>query len=456
MTALSWRARIEAARSNRLLQAGTILVGGTAAAQALALLALPVLTRLYSPHDFQVVAVYSAALAILAVACCGRLEIAIPIARRDSEAANLLALAMLFAVATALLATIAILAAGSQIARAIGWDANLSYLWLFPAGILMSGSYAAAQYWATRRRYFRDIARTRVTQVAAGLAVQLGLGAIKVAPLGLLLGSLLMSAAGSFRLWWIALKDDRAAMASVRPARMRAAFRRFRRFPIYSVPEALANTAGVQLPMILIASLVAGPEAGFLFLAMRAVGSPISLVGNAIGQAYLAHASEAQAEGTLAELTTKVVAGLARVGVGPLLFMGLVAPGLFGFAFGREWVRAGELVSWMTAWSIFRLLSSPVSMVMHVRMAQRAMLLLTIFGLVVRLAAVVLAGWFWNSATSETFAVGSGIFYAVCYFVFCAFAGLGARHHWQIIRASVPLTLAAALTAGCLHFMMAS
>ena len=55
-----------------------VLVGGTAFAQAIAVLALPLLTRLYTPDDFSVLAVYAALLGIISVVACLRLEIAIP------------------------------------------------------------------------------------------------------------------------------------------------------------------------------------------------------------------------------------------------------------------------------------------------------------------------------------------------------------------------------------------
>jgi len=71
-----------------------VLVGGTAFAQALTVLALPLVTRLYTPFDFSVLAVFVSILSIISVAACLRLEIAIPLPESDEDAANLLALAL--------------------------------------------------------------------------------------------------------------------------------------------------------------------------------------------------------------------------------------------------------------------------------------------------------------------------------------------------------------------------
>ena len=71
-----------------------LLAGGTAFAQLLALLALPALTRLYTPEDFTVLASYISILALLTVVACLRFEIAIPIPKDKETAVNLLVISI--------------------------------------------------------------------------------------------------------------------------------------------------------------------------------------------------------------------------------------------------------------------------------------------------------------------------------------------------------------------------
>ena len=53
-----------------------VLAGGTAAAQAIVVLVQPVITHLYTPEDFSVLAVYSSILGIVAGVACLRLDVA--------------------------------------------------------------------------------------------------------------------------------------------------------------------------------------------------------------------------------------------------------------------------------------------------------------------------------------------------------------------------------------------
>ena len=71
------------------LKAVSVLVGGTAFAQLVGLICLPLLTRLYSPEEYTILGVYVAIVSILSVIACLRLEIAIPLPENDAEAKSL-------------------------------------------------------------------------------------------------------------------------------------------------------------------------------------------------------------------------------------------------------------------------------------------------------------------------------------------------------------------------------
>ena len=65
------------------LKSISVLVGGTIFAQAITVLSLPILTRLYNPLDFSIFAIYTSLLAVLSAISCLRFEVAIPISRDE-------------------------------------------------------------------------------------------------------------------------------------------------------------------------------------------------------------------------------------------------------------------------------------------------------------------------------------------------------------------------------------
>lgn len=401
-----------------------MLVGGTAFSQAIMLIALPVTTRLYSPEDFSLLAVYAALLAILSVSACLRFDIVIPIPEAEDDAVNVLAVALLLSIIISAALAIPFLIVPEAISNLLNQPGLAPYLWLVPLGVFLNSSYSALQYWATREKKFPAIAKTRIGQSVGGTGAQLTLGWIGMTPLGLILGQMISTGAGVFSLAYSAVSANNKLFSNISLRSMKQQVQRYERFPKYSTFDALVNSSGMQLPLVLIAALAVGPEAGFLILAMRTMQAPVGLVGGAVSQVYLSHASDEYRKGNLPVFTSQMLIGLMKVGVGPLAFMGFFAPVAFALIFGEEWRRSGELVSWMTPWFILQFLGSPISMVMHVRERQRSMLLLTIGGLLLRVG--VISGLaIWNvDFLSESYAMASALYYLAVLIICARTAGV--------------------------------
>ena len=389
-----------------------VLVGGSAFAHAVTAAALPVLSRLYSPSDFSVLAVFSGLLSIVAVAASLRFDIAITLPEHDADAINILALAILSAVVVSLVLAALVYCAPHQITAWLNQPRLVPYLWLLPLGTLLTASYSALQCWFVRERNFSLIAGSRIGQSVASTGAQLAMGAVSLAPVGLLVGYVLNTGAACLVLGYQLLRGTkRALLNGVSWQGMRAMFSAYDRFPRYSTFEALSNSAAVHVPVIMIAALAVGPEAGYLTLAMAVMQAPMSLIGNAIGQVYLSRAPLEYRAGHLANFTAEVFAGLMKAGVGPLLLAGIVSPSAFAIVFGEDWRRAGQLVAWMTPWFVLQFLAVPISMALHITGNQRTALVLQLSGMLLRVAAVLGAATWSAGRISEAYAVSGFIFY---------------------------------------------
>jgi O-antigen/teichoic acid export membrane protein len=411
--AMTLRDRWAALARNRLVRSVGVLVGGTAFAHAITAATLPIVTRLYTPADFSVLAVFASLLSIVSVAACLRFDVAIPIPEHDAEAVNLLALALGCTAIIALVLALALMVAPTGAIALFKQPGLAPWLWLLPFGVVLTGGYSALQMWFVRKKEFGSIARSRVTQSAAASATQVGMGWLHWAPVGLILGQMLNTGAGCIALGYRFVTRERDTLRSVSATRMRSAFAAYDRFPKYSTFEALSNSASIQLPIILIAALAIGPEAGYLVLAMSAMQAPMGLIGTAVSQVYLSRAPEEHRAGRLDSFTADVFGALVKSGVGPLILAGFVAPDLFAFVFGAPWRRAGVLVAWMTPWFIMQFLSVPVSMALHVTGRQRAALALQLFGLTLRVGAVLTAAALGANLISEAYALSGFVFYFV-------------------------------------------
>ncbi|EPF6145963.1 lipopolysaccharide biosynthesis protein [Acinetobacter baumannii] len=412
------------------LKAVSVLVGGTAFAQFLAFLCLPILTRLYSPEDYAVLGIYVAIVSILSVIACLRLEIAIPIPEKDENAKSLLVISL-----TINIILIAILYLLLLLAYPLIKDFHIIqqlsiWIWFVPLGVFLSGLYSALQYWSTRKKRFKDIAQTRMTQALLGNGTSLGLGVFAGGFGGLILGQLFSFGGGVLKLGSSTYKDIKQITKKVA---IRHTLLEYQNFPKYSTLEALANTSAIQLPLIIIASLMIGPEVGYLMLAMKIMTLPMSLLGSTISQVYYAQAAEKKQQGLLKEYTTEIIIQLQRISclipIGSLILYFLIP-----FILGDKWHRTGEIILWMAPWFVFQFVASPISMVMHLQGRQKQMLLLTASGLLLRISAIFSVVSYLGSYLAEAFAISSAIFYIICYLVFCKSIDINLASQFYILR----------------------
>jgi O-antigen/teichoic acid export membrane protein len=391
------------------MRAALTLISGTALAHGLTAAALPILSRMYSPAEFGLLAVFSSLLAIISVVACLRYELAIALPPSDDEALHLLALSMASCLLMSLLMALIVLLAPQWLIALTGQPQLRPYLWLAPLGLLLAGSYSALQFWHVRGKKFTLLARTRVAQSAGSATAQITLGAMGISPLGLLLGYVMNTGIACLALGGALCK----AVPNLSLGRVWRLALSYRRFPLFSSLEALANSAAMQIPVIMIAAIAAPAEAGYLMMAMYVAQAPMSLIGTAISQVYLSRAPEAYREGRLGAFSTDILAGLLKSGCGPLLAAGILSPALFGLVFGAGWERAGWLVSWMTPWFLLQFLAVPLSMALHVTGSQRAAMWLQGGGLLLRVGLVWAAAQWQTAWVAEAYAISGALFYLI-------------------------------------------
>jgi O-antigen/teichoic acid export membrane protein len=277
-----------------------------------------------------------------------------------------------------------------------------------------------------------------------------------MAPAGLLLAQMLNSGVACLTLGYRVVRSERGLRRSVSLRRMRAMFRQYDRFPKFSTLEAVSNAAQGYLPLIMIAALVSGQEAGYLGLAMYAVQAPMSLLGGAVSQVYLSHAAHEHREQRLGTFTTGVFGQLLRIGVGPIIFAGFVASDAFAIIFGQDWRRAGELVVWMTPWFVLQFLSFPLSMALPVTRSQRTSLVLQLGGMLVRVAAVQAAAALMPSRISESYALSGFVAYVAYLAVVLHVVAARKRDVLAEIKRAAPYILAWAAAGALIALVLAA
>lgn len=370
--------------NNRFVRSVLVLVGGTAGAQLLAVLAAPILTRLYSPESFGMLAVFVSVVSLFSVVAGLKYELAIPLPEDERDAAALTILSLILIFAVAVISAFSLYWWGYTLTEAMESPSLADYLWLAPIAVALTGIYNLFTYWAIRLKEFPVIAKTKMRQQVVAIAMQVSI--FKLGGLGLLVGYVAGTGMGVISL---ARKVfGRKSWGSQPIERVGYVLKRYRNFPIFSTWGGFLNTAGAQLPPLLFASMFGAAYAGFYALAHRLVAMPMGLVGQAVGQVFLSDASVQYHSGELASTLNKVHKMLIKLILPPTAFLILFGVPAFSFAFGDDWGMSGEVASWLSLWMLMAFTTSPLSSVFIVAEKQHLGMIMQALLLVLRVTGI--------------------------------------------------------------------
>jgi O-antigen/teichoic acid export membrane protein len=353
---------------NDLVRGALTLVAGTGAAQLIVIAASPILTRIYPVEDYGSFAVVTSVLAIILSVVSLRYEYAIPLPEDDVAAANVLALCVAVTISMSVGSALVLWLMGPVILQWFGAGQIGGSIVFVAVGALGGGIVTAFISWAVRSKNYSEIAANRLTQGVTQAGTQIGLGLLGWGTLGLFFGMIAAAVAGSTRLVRSAWRTDPHSLRSVSITGIRAAAKRYRRFPLFSAPSALINTVGLETPLLLIVLLYGTYVGGQFALAQRVIGLPIALVAAAIGQAYFAEAARRMRErpAELKSLFVRTTRTLALGAIGPFGLAMVLSPLLFGVIFGSNWVDAGVYIAAMAPWYYLQFVTSSTGQTLDV------------------------------------------------------------------------------------------
>ena len=317
------------------------LMTGTTVAQAIPIAISPILTRIYTPEDFGVVALFMALVASFGSLANGRYELAIMLPKKEEDAINLFALSLIITTSVSVFLFIAVLLFNEKITQQLGNREIGFWLYFAPFTVFFVGLYNSLTQYNSRFKNYKDIAKSKVAKAVVLAAVQLGIGFVKQGAAGLVSGQILAQMAANLKL----LKNiaaNRELLAKISLASIKKQAKKYINFPKYSLGGVVAGSLSIHFINILISSFFSVATLGFYALVQRILGLPSSLIGGSVGQVFFQEAAlEKRKFGNALNIYKKTFKKLLAIGV---LFFGVLyftVEDIFTFVFGQQWAVAG-------------------------------------------------------------------------------------------------------------------
>jgi O-antigen/teichoic acid export membrane protein len=374
------------------------MITGTSIAQILPIAIAPILTRLYSPQEFGIFAIYMALVSIISLVSTGRYELAIMLTKKEEESINIVFLSFFIVVLVSLLTLVGLLVIKGHIMYFLGNDEIAIWLLSIPLLVFITGSFQVLKYWVISNKMFKRLAINKVCQSATTAGVQVGGGYLSHGAGGLILGQVMGQGVGTAFLGWKMWKENKSKSVEVRLGTLIKQAKRYKKFPIYSLAADLINLASNQIPNLLLGGFFGLSIVGFFSLTQKVLGSPTSLIAGSILDVFRERASrDYLANGNCLDIYIKTFKSLFLISVIPFIVCFFVAPVLIPFVFGSNWKIAGEYTQILSIMFFFRFISSPLSYVLYVAEKQNYDFIWQIILFVFMLISISI-GWYLNSA----------------------------------------------------------
>lgn len=359
----------------------TQLAVGGILARGISLLTVPIISRIYSPADFGLLAIYVSVIQIILPVFTLRYVFAVPLPRRDVTALNLFALCGVIGLAQTAIITLALLLFGKPFLDLFSAGALAQWWFLIALGALMAGMAELFSAWATRKRAYGRMAANSVSILVIGEGLKIGLGLAGLKPLGLILGQMTGQSGGIISFSRAFMADFKRIPEVVSWKRMRFLARYYSSFPTLRLPSQFLLAFSVQAPLLYTARLYDVAASGQVGLALMTLALPVNVIGQAVGKAYYAEVARIgrSRPHDIYVLSKKVQLRLLALGLPPTLVLLAFGPQIFAFAFGAKWTDAGLYASILAIYMFLQFTSAPLIQLLNVFGRQDIFLFINLF-----------------------------------------------------------------------------
>lgn len=346
------------------------LISGTVIAQAIPLAISPILTRLFSPEDFGLLALYMSIASVLAVIATGRYELAIMLPKKDEDAKKIVALSIYLSIIVSFVSLILIAVFNKQITT-ITKNENISiFLYFIPLSVFFISSYQVFYYWLNRQKKYMKLAQSKVVQSALTGSSNLGFGAFGFGG-GLIFGSLIGQAGASIFTAKFALSKNQFFKNNKLDSILKIA-KKYSDFFKYDVFASFFNVLTPQSIIFLLGALFNLALVGMYSFTFRVLLTPISVVASAIFDTFKQKATEDYNKtGSCRKIYVKTFKSLFLLSIVPFTVLFFFGTEIFSFVFGKEWSQAGEIAQVLSPMFMLKFISSPLSYTFYIANKQK-------------------------------------------------------------------------------------
>lgn len=319
------------------------VLSGSVIAQAIAVAALPALTRLYDAEAFGRYQIYISILNVAVMFVAFRYEVAILSARPGRVFENLLKLTFRLCILTSMTTLLLAGAANLLIPRAL--PALHGIIFFLPIAMAVAGIYQMLTFLPIRERNYGLSARSKILQSVGFSFGALGFACLPFIGVGLVLADVFGRAFGAITVLFGSGKLWRTLISRISFSEMRFTAIRFQKFGLLTFPGTLLSSLSAAVAPFAFVALFDLKVAGQYALLERFILMPVGVIAVAVSQVFTGELStlyRTDKQG-LNRAFRRSLFQLLAIGLLPTVLGMILSPSLVPLVFGADWTMAGKL-----------------------------------------------------------------------------------------------------------------
>ena len=335
------------------------LMTGTTLAQAVNMAVAPVLTRIYAPEDYGILALFISTGMVLSLMASLSYEAGVMLPEDNNEAWTLLVLSLILSSGFCATLFIIMIPGAQAVSGFMGVPEFSPYLIWVPFVAFLFAVNRGLEMWLSRRVRFSLLAGAKIAGSATGAGTKLWYGlTFHPTAVGLVWGTIVCEVG---KILCAVVGKGLSGNTSFLFRSCKTLMVRYGNFPRYQTGASLLEFMGNAVPVFVIARLFGTTTVGLYDLGFRMVFIPVELVIQSLRQVfYQKSVEDLRKDGTIAKLVEKTGSKLFLFGIVPFFLLGTCGSFLFSFVFGPEWSRAGLYAQMLSPAFFLRCVALPI------------------------------------------------------------------------------------------------
>jgi O-antigen/teichoic acid export membrane protein len=368
------------------------MLSGNTMSQVIPFVVAPILSRIFSPEEFAVLANFMAIASVIGIISTGRLELAVPIPVEQKKAQEIVFTGFVITVLLGILSLLIPLFA-YQIGEMYNDRQLSSYLWLAPLAIISFGLLGLTSNWNLRHERFHQLSLGKIIQSLVNNGLAALLGYIGWGINGLII-SWILSQYVNILILLIGV-NKKVNYKDYGVLTLKTTLKEYKDFPLINSLHAFSDIFITQFILYWIISTYFGfLELGLFAMMNKYVKAPIILISSSVSQLFYIEAGKAINKGeSLYPIIKKTVRTSVVFAIPFTVILLLLGPFIFKLYLGEKWELAGVYAQCLAPMLFLYFILSPISGLPILLNEQKKAFIFTLFGYILTVIALFIGVW---------------------------------------------------------------